>query len=1279
MIIKTRKLVIAIVSNILILFAACDNPFFPDAILSSIAVTALPAKTQYNIGDDFEPEGIVVTATYNDGSIKTVTGYTLSGYNKTTTGNQIITVTYEKKIDTFIVNVIDPRKQTVAKPKADQISGEVIYGTTVTFLCDTEEAEIWYTVNKNSIPEKNGIESSLYVSPIEITADMTIKAIAVKDNMNDSEILEVNYIIKPLYGSATINGIYKIGEELTVITNNIEGANTPFIYQWKVGNDVITGETNEVYIIQREDAGKLISCVVTHSAVPGSITATGQIIPYTILLNINSLSTSDSVSFNSENKILECFGNIDDIINIYYTLTGGNNTDILEFTFNDTEQKIFTVPGTSSTTYKVAERDAAEGVITIMVASMHANLIVLQAPTNVGFTKAGEISFVAGTNNNTASSTYTYTLYKNDVNIPAFTNKPIANGGGTVSGLTEEMLTDKGVYTVKITAHTTNIGYTASSFESVPSNQVDVYSMTVIITGANGTEKVSVNTVNHFESFTKNIFSGETVMLTAVPGTDRKVTWSGDGTDTETICTVANINADKTVIVTFAFKIPQTITPSTYDKTTTIVSELISSTDGTYVANDGGIEGTHSYLWKRSDNSNRTGNVTNIATTKNYTTVGADFGKYIWLETTPVGNGSLVGTTVQGNVLRVGIKLIATVSGAGGGSATINNLNGGSGVIIYGQTNIAVNKNVSTDTITWLADGNVGTFGSITSANTNYTPPANPSTGTITLTAKLTSAPGSESNPFTVATVADLQHVGKPEAETKYANWTLNSYYTQTADIDMTGITFTPIGKDSSGQDINGFKGTFNGNGYIISNLTINTTTYQTHQGLFGAIDRGGTVKNVALVGGSMTNNVSYSGGIAGYNNGMIENCYNTGIINSSNGFLGGIVGMNGSAGTIQNCYTTGNISGLSYLGGIAGSNGGTIKNCYATGIVAGTLFNVGGVVGYNDSSVIIRNCIALNVNIPTPSSDPSRRGRITGYNFNSTLTNNYARNGLTPTSTVGTTTQDGANVNEVDYIGANSGIWWRNTALFPDTEWNFEANKLPTLKNAGGTQNPTAPAPFMNAVTLTASVWGNGNITASGGEQYFRFTASDTTQYILISFGTLSDLYVQLYDSSGNAVGSQTNLSGSTRSTSRTLTLGQEYYIRVWPYSSSGSGTYKIAFNTMSILPTDVTMISTINTWTDGTIASSGGEQWFRFTATTTGTQYIHVSFGTLTDLYVHVYTLDGNAVGSQANLYNSTRFTTRTLTLGQEYYIRVWPYSSSGSGTYKIAFNTSSTAPSQ
>jgi hypothetical protein len=218
---------------------------------------------------------------------------------------------------------------------------------------------------------------------------------------------------------------------------------------------------------------------------------------------------------------------------------------------------------------------------------------------------------------------------------------------------------------------------------------------------------------------------------------------------------------------------------------------------------------------------------------------------------------------------------------------------------------------------------------------------------------------------------------------------------------------------------------------------------------------------------------------------------------------------------------------------------------------------------------------------------------------------------------------------------------------------------------------NATPYPPGTTLITLTVNQWADGNIPEANGQQWFTFTATASTQYIHAAFGTLSVLSVQVYDSGGTDVGNSTTLYSSTTNTFRTLAQGQTYYIRV---NSTYSGTYRIGF-TASLAPPG-TIPLTANLWSDGSLPTSTDVQWFTFTATAT-TQYIHVSLGTLTNLYVQVYDSGSAEVGAQTTLNSSTTSASRSLIAGQTYYIRVWPYNSIVSGTYRIAFNTSTTAP--
>ena len=88
----------------------------------------------------------------------------------------------------------NPVLQTAATPSASPAAGEVASGTSITLSCATTGAEIWYTTN-NSTPAKNGTGSTKYTTSITINSAITIKAIAFKDGMNNSQMLTAAYTI----------------------------------------------------------------------------------------------------------------------------------------------------------------------------------------------------------------------------------------------------------------------------------------------------------------------------------------------------------------------------------------------------------------------------------------------------------------------------------------------------------------------------------------------------------------------------------------------------------------------------------------------------------------------------------------------------------------------------------------------------------------------------------------------------------------------------------------------------------------------------------------------------------------------------------------------------------------------------------------------------------------------------------------------------------------------------------------------------------------------------
>ena len=226
---------------------------------------------------------------------------------------------------------------------------------------------------------------------------------------------------------------------------------------------------------------------------------------------------------------------------------------------------------------------------------------------------------------------------------------------------------------------------------------------------------------------------------------------------------------------------------------------------------------------------------------------------------------------------------------------------------------------------------------------------------------------------------------------------------TLTDNIDLTGIDWTPIGKD----DNKAYTGTFDGNGKTITGLTV--TGSNKYAGLFGDIDENGTVKNVVMEGLQITSNhrSGYTGGVVGNSWGTIENCSVSGSVSGTT-FAGGVVGSQWG-GSITGCNSSATVKGEAYVGGIAGetNSGASLTGCYATGDVTvennGTNnSHAGGVVGYNGGGTLTA-CYATG-SVTGSGSGTIYVGGVTGSNNLGILTACYHAKGDVsgPTGTTG-------------------------------------------------------------------------------------------------------------------------------------------------------------------------------------------------------------------------------------------------------------------------------------
>ena len=227
---------------------------------------------------------------------------------------------------------------------------------------------------------------------------------------------------------------------------------------------------------------------------------------------------------------------------------------------------------------------------------------------------------------------------------------------------------------------------------------------------------------------------------------------------------------------------------------------------------------------------------------------------------------------------------------------------------------------------------------------------------------------------------------------------------------------WTPIGGASL---VDWFDGVFDGNGYVVKNMTVNFEAIQDRDeytstlnaGLFG--NSWGEIKNLGLIASFVClYDAGYAGGIAGRAT-KISNCYNTGNVTASAEYSMRIGGIAGSTNLIEYCYHKGDISVLNtntkddasslafnsdaIAGGIAGCAGYS-NRCYNTGNVTAESRLGGAIAGgifgegiTSESNLLASDCLNIG-NVTATALNYAPSGGIAGssgnYNYNATLQN---------------------------------------------------------------------------------------------------------------------------------------------------------------------------------------------------------------------------------------------------------------------------------------------------
>ncbi len=427
--------------------------------------------------------------------------------------------------------------------------------------------------------------------------------------------------------------------------------------------------------------------------------------------------------------------------------------------------------------------------------------------------------------------------------------------------------------------------------------------------------------------------------------------------------------------------------------------------------------------------------------------------------TTLTPTPTTVNTTSAINVSGSGIFLVGNISDFGTGYSQVSQHG-----FVYGNSSISGNLlRIGETGVINIPLGTKSTLGNFnhtitTSLSGSYKVRAYATTSAGTTYGSTILSFNPSTNKFIgISTAAELQAI----------NDNLDGDYFQLTDIDLSSITnFDPIGSSSSN-----FTGSYDGNGYVIKNLTIDRIS-ENRVGLFGSTQNA-TLNNVWLENIDIRGNRNV-GGLLGYSNGgtTLNNCSVVeGNIKADEGNAGGLIGYASySSGiTINNSLVIGvDVDAHSYAGGLVGSfyhfttTNNRISNSYVVGGIIAGGFHVGGLIG-DGANLTIENSYS-NALIARASSNV---GGVIGFRYNNLSISNLYWNTETSSRSTG-----------AGGIGGSSGTTGRTSAEMlagssnysglNSSNWDFPTSSYPTLNNSTIPANTQSLYQAGGAIQLT-------------------------------------------------------------------------------------------------------------------------------------------------------------------------------------------------------------------
>lgn len=291
--------------------------------VAGIAIKTAPTKVAYTVGDSFDPTGLVITVTYNDGSTKDVTYAESTGFSfdntALATGDTSVTITYGGQTATQDITVT--AADSITSVAIEQGNMDLVQGNTQTFTATVEKTGTYTGAVEWTITGGTGtttINKDTGVLTIDenqaVNSTITVTANSTEDN-NESDSVTVTVLAaaqKPTFETdlSDSDATYTVGAtETTAVSVTASVTDKGILtYQWyqntsnsTSGGTVISDETYSTYTPPTTTEGTIYYYVVVTNTLNGTTaTATSKVAKITVEAATTTPTITYTVTFNTD-------------------------------------------------------------------------------------------------------------------------------------------------------------------------------------------------------------------------------------------------------------------------------------------------------------------------------------------------------------------------------------------------------------------------------------------------------------------------------------------------------------------------------------------------------------------------------------------------------------------------------------------------------------------------------------------------------------------------------------------------------------------------------------------------------------------------------------------------------------------------------------------------------------------------------------------------------------------------------------------------------------------